>query len=171
MKYCFRDLKFKKLLAQIVPLFLIAAAQILAQSGPAQARLPYSRKEDKKCYYCHADWKNAPKILTEQGKWYADHDLTFEGMPAELIPGPPEPVPEEEPKPKGPPVGVIIGMGFFVVMIGMIVVSIFKAPVKEVSASDAAAGIDPGAVSDIDSDVAETNGHSPGGGDKKEDGA
>lgn len=149
-------------------MLVIAAASIISQATPADARLPYSRKEDKKCYYCHADWKNAPKLLTEQGQWYADHGLSFEGMPSELVAGPPEPVPEEESKPKGPPVGVIIGMGFFVAMIGMIIVSIFKAPVKEAFVGDCGEAVfDPGA----QSEDAETNGHSRPGDTEKDESA
>lgn len=111
--------------------FLIALIALVTPS-PTSARLPYSRSEDKKCYYCHADWENDKKVLTPQGEYYLANGFSLAGLPEELAAGPPEPPVEEEEEAKGPPFGVILGMLVFLAMIVMIVVSVIRAPAKEV---------------------------------------
>lgn len=122
--------------APIVAAFLAVAA-IMAFPLQADATLPYSRKEDKKCYYCHVDWQNDKHVLTEQGQYYFDNNHSFEGLPAELEAGPAPPPEEPEEESKGMPIGVMAGMLFFFAMIVLVVVSIFKAPVKQPESSKA----------------------------------
>ncbi len=110
----------------------LAAVAITSLASPAAATLPYSRKEDKKCYHCHVDWQNDKHALTEQGQYYLDNNYSLEGLPAHLQAGPPPPPEEPEEESKGMPVGVMAGMLFFAAMIALIVISIFKTPAKAI---------------------------------------
>ena len=106
---------------------LVAACVLALWTYPAHATLPYSKETGKKCYYCHANQIGEESVLTEQGEYWISHNKSFDGMPAELVPGPPPPV-----KVKNTPiVGIIVGSAFFVGIIAMIIVGIFKKPVVQ----------------------------------------
>jgi hypothetical protein len=46
-------------------------------SGSTQAKPEFAKKESKACTYCHV--KLGDKELNETGKYYKDHNFTFEG--------------------------------------------------------------------------------------------
>jgi len=108
----------------------IAVASVFVQlimPSQAGATYPYSKETQKKCYYCHANMIGEECVLTEQGVYWWTHNKSFEGMPAELVPGPPPP-PEAEKN--TPVIGMIVGTAFFLAILVMIVSSIIKKPVS-----------------------------------------
>ena len=121
-------------------LILFAVPALVTSPQTAHATLPYSRKENKKCYYCHVDWQNDKHALTAQGQYYFENNFSLEGLPGELVEGPHPPPEHEEGEKKGMPIGVMAGMLVFVAMIALVVVSIFKAPVKKPAAGNDAPG-------------------------------
>jgi hypothetical protein len=110
-------------LLHLIPVCIVIATLIWS-ANPAHATLPYSKETGKKCYYCHANQIGEESVLTEQGVYWLTHNKSFEGMPDELVPDPPQPL-----KVKNTPVvGIIVGNAFFLGILLMIIVGIVKKP-------------------------------------------
>lgn len=111
-------------LARIIALFAFVSLAYGLFVTPADATLPYSKDTGKKCYYCHANKIGEKSVLTEQGSYWISHNKSFEGMPEELVAGPPEP----EKTKNTPAIAIILMPVFFIGIVTMIIVSIMKKP-------------------------------------------
>ena len=58
-------------------LWVVPVILTLGSGSTTQAKPEFAKKESKACTYCHV--KLGDKELNETGKYYKDHNFTFEG--------------------------------------------------------------------------------------------
>jgi hypothetical protein len=61
-----------------VPVFVLLVG-VAVSSMTSYAKPEYTKKEKKACTFCHVSAKS--KELNDAGKYYKDHDHSFEGYP------------------------------------------------------------------------------------------